>query len=94
MSIRRVLGFRNPASLSGGGGGGSGVADSGQATLVNGTVIVSSSHAAAGAVIVIANGAPAGIPGELSVGAIVDGVSFEINSSTPLDTSTVNWVIA
>lgn len=66
----------------------------GSAVLVAGTVTVTTAE-----VVVLAQSfnltcaIPGGIPGQLSIGTVTDRTSFVINSSSPLDTSTVNWEI-
>jgi hypothetical protein len=65
----------------------------GTATLVAGTVTVSTTAAKTGSRIFISRNTPGGTPGHLSapVASIVNGTSFVINSSSATDTSTVNW---
>jgi hypothetical protein len=65
----------------------------GKATLVAGTVTVSTAEVQAGDTILLTNVLAGGTVGILSVGAIVAGTSFVINSSSNTDTSTVFWKI-
>lgn len=64
----------------------------GQATLVAGTVTVNTIEVQAGDNIVLSRIVAGGTLGQLSVGTIVAGTSFVINSSAA-DTSTVFWQI-
>lgn len=67
--------------------------DAGRATLAGGTVTVSTTAVKAGSVILLtAIGAPVNL-GILSVGTIVAGTSFVINSANVLDGSTVCWAV-
>lgn len=69
---------------------------SGVATLVNGTVTVSCALATAGCKVIATHNTVSGTQGFLSApdASIVNGVSFDINSSAGvLDDSTVNWMI-
>ena len=68
-------------------------ATSGSATLVAGTVTVSTAAVAAGSKIVLARQATGGTLGHLSVGTITAGTSFVINSSSGTDTSVIYWEI-
>jgi hypothetical protein len=63
------------------------------AAMVAGTITISTTAVTASSKIFLTNAAPAGTIGVLSVGTIVAGTSFVINSSSALDTSTVNWFI-
>jgi hypothetical protein len=65
----------------------------GVATLVAGTATITTAAAATGMVVMLSHNAPGGDIGILVLGAIVAGVSFVINSSSPADTSTVSWMI-
>lgn len=67
----------------------------GTATLVAGTVTVSTTVVATGSIIMVSCNTPGGTQGILSapVASIVNGTSFVINSSNAADTSTVNWWI-
>lgn len=67
----------------------------GTATLVAGTVTVSTTSVATGDHIQLTCDTPGGTQGFLSApsASITNGVSFVINSSSILDTSTVRWVI-
>lgn len=65
----------------------------GQATLVGGTVTVSTTAVTASSLIFLTNGGVSGTQGFLSVGTITAGTSFVINSSSGTDTSTINWII-
>lgn len=66
---------------------------SGRAVLVGGTVTVNTAEVQAGDNIVISRVVAGGTLGNLSVGTIVAGTSFVINSSSGTDTSTVYWKI-
>jgi len=65
----------------------------GTATLIGGTKTVSTTAVKTGSRIFISRNTPVGTVGHLSapVASIVDSTSFVINSSSVLDTSTVNW---
>lgn len=65
----------------------------GQATLVAGTVTVSTTAVTANSRIFLTCAVVGGTQGILSVGTITAGVSFVINSNSVIDTSTVNWLI-
>lgn len=67
----------------------------GTATLVGGTVTVSTNKVATGDLIFCSRNATGGTPGHLrcDTADIVNGTSFVINSSSGSDTSTVNWHI-
>jgi hypothetical protein len=67
----------------------------GTATLVGGTVTVSTAIVRTGDVIRVSMNTPGGTPGFLSAptGSIVDATSFVINSTSGSDTSTVNYEI-
>ena len=56
-------------------------------------LVVSTTAAKTASKIFLTYNTPAGTPGFLSVGTIVDGVSFQIKSSANGDTSTVNYLI-
>lgn len=73
--------------------GGSGVRYGTTAAMVAGTTTVSTAAVAAGSVIITSVATPGGTQGDLSIGTIVAGTSFVINSSSSSDTSTVNWLI-
>lgn len=66
---------------------------SGTATLVGGTVTVSTTCVNTGDLIFTSRNTTGGTAGHLSapVASISDGTSFVINSSSGTDTSTVNW---
>lgn len=66
---------------------------SGKAVLVAGTVTVSTAEVQTGDTILLSNVLAGGTLGILSVGTIVNGTSFVINSSNASDTSTVFWRI-
>lgn len=66
---------------------------SGTATLVAGSVVVSTTKVAANSRIHITANSPGGTPGWLRVSARTAGVSFTITSSSGTDTSTVAWMI-
>lgn len=67
----------------------------GTATLVGGTVTVSTTAVATGSTIFLTCNTPGGTQGFLSAptASIVNATSFVINSSSGTDTSTVNWWI-
>lgn len=67
----------------------------GKTTLVAGTKTVLTASALTGSKIFVSHNTPAGTIGIVSApdASIVNGVSFVINSSSNLDTSTVNWWI-
>lgn len=71
-----------------------GQADSvaGVATLVGGTVTVSTTSVKTGSTVLYARKTTGGTVGQLSV-TIVDATSFTINSSSGTETSTVSWFI-
>jgi len=71
----------------------SGGATSGTATLVAGTVTVTTAAVAAGSKILYARQATGGTLGNLSIGTITASTSFVINSSSGSDTSVVYWWI-
>ena len=70
-------------------------ASMGTATLVAGTVTVSTTAVATGSTIFLTCNTPGGVQGFLSAPAasITNATSFVINSSNVADTSTVNWLI-
>jgi len=70
-------------------------ASMGTATLVAGTVTVSTTAVATGSTIFLTCNTPGGVQGFLSapVASITNATSFVINSSNVADTSTVNWWI-
>lgn len=65
----------------------------GRAVLVGGTARVNTAAVRKGDTILVSNVLPGGTVGTLSVGAIVTGRSFVINSTNALDASTVFWQI-
>lgn len=65
----------------------------GSATLVGGTVVVSTTKVTANSRIFLTNNVNGGTLGSLSVSARTAGTSFTISSTNVLDTSTVAWVI-
>lgn len=65
----------------------------GTATLVAGTVTVSTTAVNAGSIIYIARRTNGGTLGGESVGTVTPGVSFVINSTSGTDTSAINWII-
>jgi hypothetical protein len=65
----------------------------GTATLVAGTVTVSTTAVTASSLIFVSYFTPGGTQASLSIGTITPGVSFVINSSNVADTSTVNYLI-
>jgi hypothetical protein len=65
----------------------------GTATLVGGTVTVSTTSVTASSKIFLSRNTAGGTVGDLRQGTIVAGTSFVINSASGTDTSTVNWWI-
>lgn len=65
----------------------------GSSVLVGGTVTVSNTSVTANSKIFLTAGVAGGTQGILSVGTITAGTSFVINSTSELDTSTINWLI-
>ena len=86
-TITSITDLRQPFHVISGG------AMSGTATLVGGTVTVTTAAVAAGSKILLSRQATGGTAGHLSVGTITAGTSFVINSSSGTDTSTVYWRI-
>lgn len=70
-----------------------GVPTSGTATLVNGTVTINTKAVHSNTLIQLSTKTVSGTPGILSVGTIVNGTSFIINSSSGTDNSSVTWQI-
>lgn len=70
-----------------------GGAISGTATLVNGTVTVSTTEVEAGSQILLSRATLAGTPGHIYRGTITDNTSFVINSSSATDNSAITWVV-
>lgn len=66
---------------------------SGLAVLVAGTILVATAEILAGDTVRLTRTAPGGVMGNLTLGAIVAGTSFVINSDNAGDTSTVFWEI-
>lgn len=66
---------------------------SGFATLVAGTVTVQTKAYVTGNGIQLTRNVTGGMVGNLTVGAVVDGVSFAINSTNAAETSTVFWTV-
>ena len=69
------------------------VRSAGTATLSIGTVTVTAPAVTADSLIFITRRTAGGTTGDLRLGAITSGVGFVINSSSALDSSTVNWVV-
>ncbi len=66
----------------------------GVATLgAGGTILIPTAEIQAGDLVQITRTAPGGVMGNLTLGAIVAGVSFVINSDNAADTSSVVWEI-
>lgn len=63
------------------------------AAMTGGTITISTTAVTASSKIFLTAVTPGGTQGTLSVGTIVAGTSFVINSSSGSDTSTVNWLI-
>lgn len=100
----RIATFENPASTIKAAIGKNGQifwptgnADSvtGTATLVGGTVTVSTTAVAANSIVMLTRNTPGGTIGDLTapVASLVAATSFVINSASGTDTSTVNWWI-
>jgi hypothetical protein len=68
-------------------------AESGVATLVAGTKTVTSTIVPAGATISLTRQTTGGTVGHLSISNIIAGTSFDIDSSSATDTSTILWKI-
>lgn len=65
----------------------------GTAVLVGGTVTVSNTSVTANSLILLTVQVAGGTQGNLSIGTVVAGTSFDINSDSALDTSTVGYMI-
>jgi hypothetical protein len=65
----------------------------GTAVLVGGTVTVSNTSVTASSLILLTAQVAGGTQGQLSIGTVVAGTSFDINSSSALDTSTIGYMI-
>ncbi len=65
----------------------------GVATLVGGTITVSNTSVTASSRIFTSRQTAGGTLGHLSIGTIVAGTSFVINSSSATDTSVVAWLL-
>ncbi len=65
----------------------------GTAVLAGGSVVVPTKAVRADSRIHLTTQAPSGTPGSLIVSARTPGVSFQINSSSGADNSSVAWVI-
>lgn len=65
----------------------------GVATLVAGTATVSTSQIVSSDLVFVTRKVVAGTLGELYIGNITDGVSFDIRSASLTETSTISWVI-
>lgn len=63
------------------------------AAMTAGTITISTTAVTSSSLIFLTNAVVGGTPGILSVGTIVNGTSFVINSSSATDTSQVNWLI-
>lgn len=63
------------------------------AAMTAGSITISTTAVTASSIIFLTHANIGGTVGELSVGTIVAGTSFVINSSSGSDTSTVNWLI-
>jgi hypothetical protein len=68
-------------------------AEKGTAVLVGGTKTVNTAQALTGSVILLTSQIDGGTIGFLRVSARVNATSFTITSSSPLDTSTVGYII-
>jgi hypothetical protein len=65
----------------------------GTATLVAGTVTVSTTAVSANSSILVSRHTPGGTVGDLSVPTRTAGTSFVINSANAADTSTIDWLV-
>jgi len=65
----------------------------GQAVLVAGTVTVNTPLVTANSIILVTRAIAGGTLGDLKIGTIVAGTSFQIVSANAADTSTINWCI-
>lgn len=63
------------------------------AAMTAGTITISTTAVTSSSLIFLTHATLGGTQGILSVGTIVDGTSFVINSSSALDTGTVNYLI-
>jgi len=63
------------------------------AAMIAGTITIDTTAVTASSIIFLSAHTPGGTQGVLSVGTVVAATSFVINSSSDLDTSTVNWLI-
>lgn len=65
----------------------------GQATLTAGTATVLTAQISSAAQVILTHANAGGTVGVPSVGTVVAGTSFVINSSNAADTSIINWFI-
>ncbi len=65
----------------------------GKATLVAGTVTVNTTAIDNSRLILLTRSTVSGTSGHLCSSNIVEGVSFDIDSSNALDTSTISWLL-
>lgn len=65
----------------------------GVATLVAGSVTVTTTAIQSGDIIILSRQTSGGTPGHLSFGSVISGTSFLIASSSGTDTSTVAYLI-
>jgi len=70
-----------------------GIISKGQATLAGGTVTVTAPAVQATSIIMLTTAVPSATIGVLTLGTIVPGASFVINSTSTDDTSVINWGI-
>lgn len=61
--------------------------------LSSGTITINTTRVTSSSVILLTHATSSGTLGILSVGTIINGTSFVINSTDSSDTSTVNWLI-
>jgi hypothetical protein len=61
--------------------------------MTAGTITISTTAVTSSSIIMLVHATVGGTQGILSVGTITNGTSFQINSSSVLDTGTVNWWI-
>lgn len=65
----------------------------GLVTLVGGTVTVTNGSVATGSIILISSQNPSLSFGNFAIGTVTGGVSFVINSNSPIDTSQIGYII-
>lgn len=65
----------------------------GRVALIGGTTTIATAAVTANSVISVTNCLNGGTPGLLSIGTIVAGTSFVVNSASGTDTSTICWML-